>query len=75
MEVILKGKVMEVISKEYDFNGTKGISHKVCIYSDANVYQVVIPENQVSIFNDIIGDYAELRCHIYVKGSYNLRIK
>lgn len=74
MKVLIKGKVMEVISKEYDYNGVKGISNKICIYSDLRIYQIVIPQEQVSYFNELVGDEIEILCNIYVKGTYNLRL-
>lgn len=74
MKVLIKGKVMEVVSKEYDYNGIKGVSNKLCIYSDSRIYQVVIPQEQVDYFNTLIGDEIEILCNIFVKGTYNLRL-
>lgn len=74
MEVIVNGQVMEVVSKEYDFDGSKGISHKVMIYSDSKLYQVVIPVEQKEYFNSLIGENVTLSCKIFIKGTYNLRL-
>lgn len=74
MKVYLTGKVMDVISKDYEFNGKSGTSHKVVIYEDGALNNVVIQENQKDEFIGLIGTDVELQCTIFVKGSYNLKL-
>lgn len=74
MEVVLKGKVMEVFSKEYDFNGVKGVTHKVAIYKDGKIYNVTIDQKEISQFEELKNQDVEINCKIFIKGSYNLRM-
>lgn len=74
MNVILEGKLIDVISKEYDFEGQKGISHKLVIYKDGKTFNVTISAKRLREFTDLIGQEVEVKCNIYIKGSYNLKI-
>lgn len=74
MKVSVNGQVMEVVSKDYEFNGKSGTSHKVVVYEEGKLYNVVIKEDDINQFVELIGTNVNLECDIFVKGTYNLKL-
>lgn len=74
MKVSVTGQVMDVVSKEYEFNEKKGTSHKVVVYEEGKVYNIVIKEGDINQFVELIGSNVNLECDIFVKGTYNLKL-
>lgn len=76
MKVILSGKVLNVFVKDYDFQGVKGTTYKLVLYSEekSQLYNVTIKKEQFEQFEELIGQAVDLECDIYIKGSYNLRL-
>lgn len=74
MNVELTGVVMDVVSSEYDFEGRKGVVHKVCIYSNGTLYKVGIDESSIKSYVEKVGQSVTLKCKIFIKGTYNLKI-
>jgi len=76
MKVILSGKIINVFAKSYEFQGVKGITHKLALYNEEenHLYNVTIKKEQFEQFKELIGQAVDLECNLYIKGSYNLRV-
>lgn len=74
MEVLIKGVLMEVHSSEYDYEGKKGISRKLYIYDGGIVYKVSVDEVSANYYRDFVGSPVEVRCSLFCKGQYNLKL-
>ena len=75
MKVIINGNLLDVITKEYEIDGKKGITHKLDVYCDGQLYKIAIPLEMVDSFKGLIGQAIELHCKIFVKRPYHLQIK
>lgn len=74
MEVNISGQLMDVEKKEYDYDGKKGISYKIIIYSDGSLYKVNVNPEQYLDYEKCVGTSVNVCCSIYVRGSYNLKL-
>lgn len=76
MKVLLSGKIINVFARNYEFQGVKGITHKLALYNEEenHLYNVTIKKEQFEQFKELIGQAVDLECNLYIKGSYNLRI-
>lgn len=74
MITIVKGKVVDVLSKPWEMDGKKGISHKVAISDGVGITNIGIASEDVAMFKAMIGEFQEFDCDIFIKGSYNLKI-
>lgn len=74
MKVFLSGNVLDVVSKEYEFEGRKGISNKVVIYSEGSLYHVKIKAGEINYYKELIGQAVELECNIFINGKCSLSV-
>lgn len=75
MEVILNGQLIDVESKNYEYEGKKGISVKLCIYSDGNLYKVSVNDEQAVYYKELIGQVVSVTCKLFCKGQFNLKLE
>lgn len=74
MKVFLEGNVLEVEVKEYEFQGKKGISNKVVVYSEGKLYKIKIKSSDIDIYKNLVGEVIRLECNLFVDGKSSLSV-
>lgn len=74
MITVVKGKIVDVLSKPWEMNGKTGVSHKIAVSDGNSITNIGISESDIPMFKSMIGSEEEFDCDIFIKGSYNLRI-
>lgn len=72
MITIIKGILVDALEKEYEFEGKKGISYQLVIYSEGNLNKVKVPQEIYKEYVYELNKEIELECNIFIKGSYSL---
>jgi len=60
MQIETKGKILSAESKPYEFAGNKGVSHKIRLSVDGEIYVCKSSEQQVSSLKDHVGEEGDL---------------
>lgn len=74
MEVVVKGKLLDVLEKEYEFEGKQGISCRAVIYDNGKLEQIKVPRETVKHYRNMIGQDVDLKCSLFINGKYSLTL-
>lgn len=75
MEVLLKGKLIDVDCERWDFEGKTGIRYYGVIKGeDKKLVTFKIDESEYKFFSDLLGDEISITCKIFVRGTYSLKV-
>lgn len=72
MKVIVQGQLMKAKRKDYEFEGNKGTSYKLDIYTEDGLEVVGVSAESFGQFKNMIGEDVSLVCNLYAK-YYNLK--
>ena len=75
MEVVINGLLLDVSKNEWEYEGQKGVTFKLHVYSDGTLYKVTVPAEDVAFYEGQINQTIEITCSLYIKGTYNLKVK
>lgn len=76
MEVILKGKLIDVDFDNWEFEDKKGTRYFGTLKDEnKKLIQFKIDEKEFDKFQAMNGEYIEIVCSIYVNGRYTLTFK
>lgn len=75
MIVNVKGVLLDTVAKNYEFNGKKGITYQLVIYSDGVLQKVKVDEKTYLDYKELINQELEFECNLFVNGSYSLSYK
>lgn len=71
----IKGTLLDLIEKEYEFEGKKGISYQLVIYSEGVLQKVKVNHETFNEYKYYLNQEVELECNVFIKGSYSLSFK
>lgn len=72
MEILVQGKLLDVLSKEYEFEGQKGISYQLVIYQNGSMEKIKVTRETGDGFKNKVGQDISLKCKIFINGKYSL---
>lgn len=72
MKVVVEGQLMKAKKKDYEFDGKKGTSYKLDVYSGDSLETVSVSAETYAEHKNMIGDEVSLECNLFAK-SYNLK--
>lgn len=75
MKILVKGQLLDLIEKEYEFEGKNGVSYQLVIYSNGELLKVKVTNEVFNEYKYLLGQEIEILCDIFVKGSYSLSFK
>lgn len=75
MKILVKGQLLDLIEKEYEFEGKNGVSYQLVIYSNGELLKVKVNNEIFDLYKYSLGQEIEILCDIFIKGSYSLSFK
>lgn len=60
MQIETKAKLLSAESKPYEFSGNKGVSHKIRLSVDGEIYVCKSTETQVSALREKVGENGDV---------------
>lgn len=74
MEILVQGKLLDVLSKEYEFEGQKGISYQLVVYQNGSMEKIKVSKDTSEHFKAKVGQDVNLKCKIFINGKYSLSL-
>lgn len=74
MEILVQGKLLDVLNKEYEFEGQKGISYQLIVYSTGSLEKIKVTRETAEMFKPKVGQDVNLKCKIFINGKYSLSL-
>ena len=76
MEVLLKGKLLDCDFEKWEFEGKTGVRFFGTVKDEnKKVVQFKIDEQDFSFMESMVGQFIEVKCSLFIKGTYNLKYK
>lgn len=76
MVTIIRGKVIDQFSQDWEVDGKKGTTQRISIYvGKGKLENVSIQDVTAPFYQDKVGDDIELECDCFIRknGTYNLK--
>ena len=74
MQVTVTGKLIDIDKENWEFEGKKGTRYWITIKDqDKKLVQVKVDENSFPSYQEYLGQDIEIKCNIYIKGTYSLK--
>lgn len=74
LKSVINGQLMKIEHNDYEYEGRKGVSHRLVLYCDGVLHKVSIKGEECKEYEQLIGQDIKVPVGIYIKGQFNLAL-